>query len=63
MNLDGDVSSNNRINPPAGGGLVAKWRLRSVIRTPIIPPCRTLIFPPLRLNRQGGEHGACREIV
>jgi hypothetical protein len=27
------------------------------------PPYRTLIFPPLRLNRQGGEHGACREIV
>ena len=48
---------------PDGEGYVVRDAGSTVIETPNIPPCRTLIFPPLRLNRQGGEHGTAREIA
>ena len=42
-----------------------KQELNAVIWTPIIPPCWTLIFPPLQLRREapGGGHAGVEEFA
>ncbi len=61
--LNQDVKSNalGRRRPIDQDELVG--HVRGVIETPNIPPCWTLIFPPLRLHPEGGEHGTGREIA